>query len=86
MGGTMAHTGSVCPGAQKRGAEEAPPWRRAARSRFVSSLWSISTLDACEAVTALLTVPALRVGHEVRRLRTQTEEGPKARYTNPQVL
>jgi len=59
VGGTMAHTGSVCPGAQQRGAEEAPPWRRAARSRFVSSLWSISTLDACEAVTALLTISSI---------------------------
>lgn len=59
VGGTMAQTGSVCPGAEQRGAEEAPPWRRAARSRLVSSLWSISTLDACEAVTALLTISSI---------------------------
>ena len=31
-------------------------------------------------------VPALGVGHEVRRPRAQAKEGPKPRYTNSQVL
>ena len=31
-------------------------------------------------------VPALGVGHEVRRPRAQAEEGPKSRYTKLQVL
>ena len=35
---------------------------------------------------ALVIVPGLGVEHEVRRPRTQVEEGPKSRYTNPQVL
>jgi len=32
---------------------------------------------------ALVIVPGLGVEHEVRRPRTQVEEGPKPRYTNP---
>ena len=31
-------------------------------------------------------VPALRVGHDVRRPRAQAEKGLKLRYTNPQIL
>ena len=47
---------------------------------FPKSKASGANMDDYEAV------PALGVGYEVRRPRAQAKEGPKPRYTNPQVL
>ena len=40
-------------------------------------------LIMCFISSCVNAVPALGVGHEVRRPRAQVEEGPKPRYTNP---